>query len=66
MGNIIRELRGNRTQKEFAKLVGVTQAAISRYEKGYPAKREILEKIAAAAGYKVVITIEKIDEEKKL
>lgn len=63
-GNIIRKLRGNLTQLELAKRVGLTQAAIAKYEKARVPKKEILEKIAAATGYRIIITIEKIEEEK--
>ena len=63
--NIIRKLRGNKTQQEFAKLVGVTQAAIARYENGRTPKEEVLDKIAAATGKRIRWIIEDIEEESK-
>lgn len=63
MKNIIRKLRGNLSQKEFAEKVGITQAAVSIYEKGRKPKIEILERIAAATGKKITIVVEDIKEE---
>lgn len=34
LGGYLKELRGNRTQKEVAEAVGVTAMAISQYEQG--------------------------------
>ena len=34
LGGYLKELRGNRTQKEVAEAVGVTAMAISEYEQG--------------------------------
>lgn len=64
MENIIRKIRGAMTQKEFAQMIGVSQQAVAKYEHGRTPKIDILEKIAAATGHRVVITIEKIEEEK--
>lgn len=60
--NIIRKMRGELTQKELADMVGITQAAIAKYESGRIPKREILDKIAAAVGKRIVITIEDIED----
>lgn len=61
--NIVRKLRGNRTQQEFADLVGVSQAAIARYEQGRTPRCEVIEKIAAATGKRIKWTIEDIEQE---
>ncbi len=37
IGERIRELRGYRTQEEFARLMGVSQAQLSKYELGQSA-----------------------------
>ena len=58
-------LRGNLSQAAFAKKVGLSQKAICNYENGRFPKPEILNKIAEAAGYKINLTIEKIDEGEK-
>lgn len=66
--NIVKILRGSMSQKKLAELSGISQQAIAHYEKGRFPKPEILEKIAAAAGYKITIKIEKIEsnqEDKK-
>jgi len=34
MKELVKEIRGNRTMKEFAILLGVSEASISRYESG--------------------------------
>lgn len=60
-GNIIRKLRGDLSQAEFAKKVGISQGAIANYELGRFPKPEILDKIAAAAGKRVVLVIEDIE-----
>ena len=62
MENIIRMLRGNLSQAEFAKKVGISQSAIANYELGRFPKPEILDKIAAAAGKRIRIVIEDADE----
>jgi transcriptional regulator with XRE-family HTH domain len=52
--NRIKEIRGGLTQKEFGKLIGVTQGTVQKYEKGecLPSE-EVQEKIAAHAGVTV-------------
>lgn len=69
MRNIIKEIRGNLSQKELAERIGMTQEAISRLESNKEKSKrsikiETLEKIAAAVGKCVVWTIEDIKEEK--
>lgn len=63
MDKLVRELRGNLSQKKLAELSGVSQQAIAQYELGRFPKPEILEKLAAATGHRIVITIEKIEEQ---
>ena len=46
MGRRVRELRGNRSLEEFAKLIGVTAPAILRYESGRIPRSDILMRIA--------------------
>jgi len=58
MENLVRKLRGDLTQTELAKLAGVSQQAIVKYEKGRNPNIEIMERIAAAVGKKLVVTIE--------
>lgn len=62
MENVIRKLRGALTQAEFAKKIGISQQAVAKYEQGRTPKIDILEKVAAATGHRIVITIEKIEE----
>lgn len=62
MENIVKKMRGNLSQAELAKKIGMAQSAIANYELGRMPKPEILEKIAEATGYKIIITIEKIEE----
>jgi len=62
MANIIRELRGDLSQAQFAKKVGVSQSAIANYELGRIPKQEILERIAKAAGKRIRIVIEDDEE----
>ena len=61
MENLVRKLRGNLTQTELGKRAGVSQQAIVQYEQGRNPNLDIFEKIAAAVGKKVVVTIEDID-----
>lgn len=60
--NLARKLRGNLTQQELAKRMGVNQASVSQFERDKNPKVETLEKIAAAVGKRIVITIEDITE----
>lgn len=62
LSKILKELRGEKTKTEFARIVGVTSQAIANYEDGRMPKMEVLEKIAAATGHRIVVTIEKIEE----
>lgn len=65
--NIVKQMRGELTQKELAEKVGITQSSIAHYESGKRPKKGVLEKIARATGYKITfsMTIEKIEEEGK-
>jgi transcriptional regulator with XRE-family HTH domain len=65
MENFVKKLRGNLSQAEFAKKIGISQQAIARYELGRFPKPEILEKIAAAAGKKISWIIEDIEPKHK-
>ena len=51
LGEKIRGLRGDMTQKEFAKLLGVSQGSVAKYESGrsFP-KATVLRRIAALGG----------------
>jgi len=51
----VRALRGDRTQKAFAELVGITQQQVSQLERGhsYPSLRVML-RIAAALDHAVI------------
>ncbi|WP_267139106.1 helix-turn-helix domain-containing protein [Anianabacter salinae] len=51
MGRRIRALRGNRTQADFAELVGVTRSALANYETGRTVpSRFVVMKMASALG----------------
>lgn len=65
MENIIKILRGNKSQKEFAKQVGISQQSMANYEAGRWPKPEILNRIAGAAGKKITIVIEDLEETAK-
>jgi transcriptional regulator with XRE-family HTH domain len=61
MKSIVRKLRGELTQKEFAKKIGIAQSTLAEYETGRFPKPEQLEKIAAAVGKKVIWIIEDLE-----
>ncbi len=51
VGRRLKELRGGRTQKEFADLLGLSQAQYNRYETGKRlAHDKVLEQVAAVCG----------------
>lgn len=54
MDNIVRILRGGKTQAELAKLAGISQQTIAVYELGRFPSPEKLDRIAAAVGKRVV------------
>lgn len=54
IGQNLRTLRGNRSQKEVANAVGVTNMAISAYENGERIPRDEI-KIALSQYYKVSV-----------
>lgn len=54
IGEKLRKLRGDRSQAEVAKALGITQAALSAYETGIRIPRDEL-KIKLAAYYGVTI-----------
>lgn len=51
MAQKLRALRGNRTQKEVAEAVGISQAALSQYESGLRVPRDEI-KVRMADYYK--------------
>lgn len=61
--NIARKLRGEMTQKELAEKLGITQIAVSHFEKKDNPTIKTLEKIANAVGKRIVITIEDMENE---
>jgi len=63
--NLARKLRGELTQKELAERLGISQIAVSHFEKKESPTLKTLEKIAAAVGKRIVITIEDIEEKKE-
>lgn len=46
LGNKIKEIRGDMSQASFAKLLSVSQASVSKYEKGMKPEADVLVKIA--------------------
>lgn len=62
MENIIKTLRGELSQAAFAKKVGIAQATIATYETGRSVTLEKLERIARAAGKKITLIIEDLEE----
>ncbi len=46
MGLNIKELRGGKSQEEFADIIGVSQGTLSKYEKGMMPPADILYRIA--------------------
>lgn len=62
MQNIVKILRGDLSQAELAKRVGIAQSAIATYETGRFPKPETLDRIAAAVGKKVEWVIKDIEE----
>jgi transcriptional regulator with XRE-family HTH domain len=52
LGNLVKQLRGNQTQKEFAKRLGVTHGAIQSWENGEVTPGSVnLSRIAREGGY---------------
>ncbi len=54
VGKRVRELRGQATQEEFARVLGISQAQLSKYELGQSAPPlGVLAKLAKASGKSV-------------
>ena len=53
IGRRIRAIRGDLDQLEFAKILGISQGSVSKYEKGNMPNAVILEKIAKYGGVSV-------------
>lgn len=54
IGRILKDLRGNRSQSEIAKAVGITAMALSQYENGNRVPRDDI-KIRLAKFYGVTV-----------
>ncbi len=65
MDNLVKKMRGTISQAKLAKITGISQQSIAQYELGRFARPDKLKRIAAATGYRVIITVEKIENEDK-
>lgn len=63
--NLAKKLRGELTQKELAERLGISQIAVSHFEKKENPTLKTLEKIAAAVGKKIVISIEDLESKEE-
>lgn len=60
--DLLKEMRGILTQKEFAEKIGMTQAGYANFEVKRIPKIDLINKIAEAAGKQITWIIEDIEK----